>query len=68
MGRMGRMRRMGMLRRVLGPIRPLCHLRPIHTDCRPLGSKPMRQRTARQGPNAGKPFWGCTGYPDCKGT
>ena len=34
----------------------------------PLCGKPMRQRTARQGSNAGKPFWGCTGYPDCKGT
>ena len=33
-----------------------------------LCGKPMRQRTARQGANAGKPFWGCTGYPDCKGT
>jgi four helix bundle suffix protein len=34
----------------------------------PKCGKPMRQRTARQGPHAGKPFWGCTGYPDCKGT
>ena len=34
----------------------------------PLCGKPMRQRTARQGANAGKPFWGCTGYPECKGT
>lgn len=33
----------------------------------PLCEKTMRQRTARQGPNAGKPFWGCTGYPGCKG-
>lgn len=28
---------------------------------------PMRLRTAKSGPNAGKPFWGCTGYPNCKG-
>jgi four helix bundle suffix protein len=34
----------------------------------PKCGKPMRQRTARQGPHAGKPFWGCTGYPDCRGT
>lgn len=34
----------------------------------PRCNKPMRQRTARQGPHAGKPFWGCSGYPDCKGT
>ena len=34
----------------------------------PLCNKPMRQRTARQGTHAGQPFWGCTGYPDCRGT
>ena len=28
----------------------------------------MRARTAKAGKNAGQPFWGCTGYPDCKGT
>jgi restriction system protein len=35
--------------------------------CCPKCGKPMRQRTARSGPHAGQPFWGCTGYPDCKG-
>jgi four helix bundle suffix protein len=35
-------------------------------DC-PFCGKPMRQRTARTGPHAGQPFWGCTGYPECKG-
>ncbi len=34
----------------------------------PTCGKPMRQRVAGKGPNAGKAFWGCTGYPDCKGT
>lgn len=34
----------------------------------PQCSKPMRLRTARQGSNAGSQFWGCTGYPECKGT
>jgi four helix bundle suffix protein len=34
----------------------------------PKCGKPMRQRTARQGPRDGQSFWGCTGYPDCKGT
>lgn len=34
----------------------------------PKCGKPMRRRTARQGPHAGQSFWGCTGYPDCKGT
>ena len=30
--------------------------------------KPMRRRTAKSGPRAGKDFWSCSGYPDCKGT
>jgi len=34
----------------------------------PQCNKPMRLRTARQGGNAGSQFWGCTGYPECKGT
>ncbi|NOY80082.1 MAG: four helix bundle protein [Kiritimatiellaeota bacterium] len=29
---------------------------------------PMRNRTSRIGKNAGKPFWGCSNYPNCKGT
>ena len=41
---------------------------PAEVPVCPQCGKPMRQRTARQGPNAGKPFWGCTGYPECKGT
>lgn len=28
----------------------------------------MALRTAKAGPNTGHQFWGCTGYPDCKGT
>jgi four helix bundle suffix protein len=34
----------------------------------PSCGKPMRQRTARKGPHAGQKFWGCSAYPDCKGT
>lgn len=34
----------------------------------PRCGKPMRQRTARQGPKSGQAFWGCSAYPDCKGT
>ncbi len=34
----------------------------------PKCGKPMRLRTARQGGNAGSQFWGCSGYPECKGT
>jgi restriction system protein len=29
---------------------------------------PMALRTARTGANPGRQFWGCTAYPDCKGT
>lgn len=34
----------------------------------PLCDRPMVQRTARRGSNAGNQFWGCSGYPACKGT
>ncbi len=34
----------------------------------PLCAKPMVRRTARRGANAGSEFWGCTGYPVCRGT
>lgn len=34
----------------------------------PLCGKAMRRRTAKQGPHAGQAFWGCSGYPKCKGT
>jgi restriction system protein len=33
--------------------------------CKACG-KPMKRRTAKTGPSAGKSFWGCTGYPACK--
>lgn len=33
----------------------------------PKCGKPMALRTAKSGANAGHQFWGCTGYPDCKG-
>ena len=34
----------------------------------PLCGKPMVRRQARSGPDQGKPFWGCSAYPACKGT
>jgi len=34
----------------------------------PSCSKPMVRRTAKRGANAGGEFWGCTGYPVCRGT
>jgi restriction system protein len=33
----------------------------------PKCSGPMALRTARKGENAGSQFWGCCGYPKCKG-
>jgi restriction system protein len=33
----------------------------------PRCGKPMVLRTARSGKNAGQQFWGCSGYPQCKG-
>jgi predicted RNA-binding Zn-ribbon protein involved in translation (DUF1610 family) len=37
------------------------------TECPQCGSA-MVKRTAKKGINAGESFWGCTGYPKCKGT
>src|SRR5450759_2656236 len=34
----------------------------------PVCGKAMLQRTARKGSKSGQAFWGCSGYPDCKGT
>jgi four helix bundle suffix protein len=39
----------------------------ITPQCPACGS-PMKRRTARQGQNAGNDFWGCSKYPDCRGT
>jgi four helix bundle suffix protein len=38
--------------------------KPVCPNC----GQPMVLRTARKGAKAGQPFWGCSGYPDCKGT
>jgi len=38
---------------------------PVCPQC----GKPMQKRKAKSGPNAGKDFWGCTGYAEgCRGT
>lgn len=41
---------------------------PAAAPACPLCSKPMVRRTAKRGANAGSEFWGCTGYPACRGT
>lgn len=33
----------------------------------PECGRPMRLRRAKSGPEAGKAFWGCSGYPACRG-
>ena len=33
----------------------------------PKCGKPMRRRVAKSGPNQGRPFWGCSAWPDCDG-
>lgn len=33
----------------------------------PLCAKPMHRRTAHSGLHNGQPFWGCSGYPECRG-
>jgi restriction system protein len=38
------------------------------TQACPLCAKPMVRRTAKRGASAGSEFWGCTGYPACRGT
>lgn len=44
------------------PTNPSDHL-PSCPEC----GKPMVLRVAQKGKSAGKQFWGCSGYPDCKG-
>jgi len=34
----------------------------------PICAKAMVRRTAKRGANAGSEFWGCSGYPSCRGT
>ena len=47
------------------------HMQPsTQTDvvvCPSCGNK-MVKRIAQRGPNAGKAFWGCSSYPDCRKT
>ena len=34
----------------------------------PICKSAMLKRTAKQGPNSGSQFWGCSRYPGCRGT
>jgi len=44
-----------------------CPSNPAAPSC-PVCGKPLVLRTARKGSRAGSHFWGCSGYPACKGT
>jgi restriction system protein len=41
--------------------------RPDPIPTCPKCGKPMVLRTAQKGKQTGKQFWGCSGYPECKG-
>lgn len=40
--------------------------RPVDDNSCPKCGKPMVLRTARNGNNQGKQFWGCSGFPQCR--
>lgn len=48
------------------PVQP--DLAPTDASTCPLCSRAMVRRTAKRGANAGGEFWGCAGYPACRGT
>ncbi|MFH0979949.1 MAG: topoisomerase DNA-binding C4 zinc finger domain-containing protein [Planctomycetota bacterium] len=41
---------------------------PTSVPACPKCQSPMVRRTAGKGPNAGLEFWGCSGFPKCRGT
>ncbi|MBI2928980.1 MAG: topoisomerase DNA-binding C4 zinc finger domain-containing protein [Verrucomicrobia bacterium] len=49
---------------LIGLIGPIGLSHPPAPQC----GQRMVLRTARKGPRAGSRFWGCAGYPNCKGT
>ena len=44
------------------------HAAAAHAMSCPICSKSMVRRVAKRGTKAGAEFWGCTGYPACRGT
>lgn len=55
------------LREKPASVRPEAKAKQDETPtCKECG-KPMTRRRAKTGKNAGKEFWGCTGYPKCRG-
>ena len=59
----------GLLKRnaIDGPNVPTPTAENIDMSC-PVCQSPMVKRAAKQGPNKGNEFWGCTKFPKCRGT
>jgi restriction system protein len=47
-------------------VRAAIHSSPASPSCPRCGG-PMQRRTASRGQHAGNDFWGCTGFPKCRG-
>ncbi len=60
-------KRDGGFREKLTGIRVEARAKQEHAPECPDCGKPMTRRQARSGKSAGRTFWGCTGYPDCRG-
>lgn len=45
-----------------------CPALPVQSLVCPLSTKSTVRHTAKRGVNTGNEFWGCTGYPSCRGT
>jgi len=70
----------GQIMRALAAVAPATQpapssVQPTVSPCGPPGSaacprcgQPLVRRTARQGPRAGQPFYGCAAYPQCRYT
>jgi len=57
------------LARLIGEVQtaPKIKTEPTGTAC-PVCQSPMVLRTVRRGKQAGKRFWGCSKFPECRGT
>jgi len=58
----------GGFREKLTSIRTEARAKQEDAPACPECGRPMTRRRARAGRNAGKEFWGCTGYPECRGS
>jgi restriction system protein len=54
------------VRRPAAAVQQPAVVQAVTPNCPKCGAE-MKKRVARQGSNAGNEFWGCSGYPACKG-